>query len=93
MIWLSDTVLLDPIHSVGFLFLFLKVVKVWDFDSGKRLFEFCNAHGNSAITCLTFDPSGRRYVSKCQHWKILYTCFLCVFVFFHVDACTIMMNF
>ncbi|XP_066478628.1 cilia- and flagella-associated protein 337-like [Tiliqua scincoides] len=39
------------------------VVKVWDFDSGKCLFEFCNAHGNSAITCLTFDPSGRRLIT------------------------------
>ncbi|KAJ6662359.1 hypothetical protein lerEdw1_012523 [Lerista edwardsae] len=36
------------------------VVKVWDFDSGKHLLEFGNAHGDSAITCLTFDPSGRR---------------------------------
>ncbi|XP_061484436.1 WD repeat-containing protein on Y chromosome-like isoform X2 [Rhineura floridana] len=39
------------------------VVKVWDFDSGKPLFEFGNAHGGSAITCLTFDPSGRRLVT------------------------------
>lgn len=66
-ILLSDMALLDPVHSIGFLF--LKVVKVWDFDSGKHLFEFGNAHGDSAITCLTFDPSGRRWVSQCQHWN------------------------
>ncbi|XP_062983056.1 WD repeat-containing protein 49-like isoform X2 [Elgaria multicarinata webbii] len=39
------------------------VVKVWDFDSGKHLFEFVDAHGSSAITCLTFDTSGRRLVT------------------------------
>ncbi|XP_062830769.1 WD repeat-containing protein on Y chromosome isoform X2 [Anolis carolinensis] len=39
------------------------VVKVWDLDSGKLLFEFSNAHDSSAITCLTFDPSGRRLVT------------------------------
>ncbi|XP_054830137.1 WD repeat-containing protein on Y chromosome-like [Eublepharis macularius] len=40
------------------------VIKVWDFESGKNLFEFGNAHhGGSAITCLTFDPSGRRLIT------------------------------
>ncbi|XP_060090706.1 WD repeat-containing protein on Y chromosome-like isoform X2 [Heteronotia binoei] len=39
------------------------VVKVWDFESGKHLFEFGSAHGGSAITCLTFDPSGRRLIT------------------------------
>ncbi|XP_063160519.1 WD repeat-containing protein on Y chromosome-like [Candoia aspera] len=39
------------------------VVKVWDFESGKPVFEFGNAHGDSAITCLTFDFSGRRLVT------------------------------
>ncbi|XP_042313390.1 WD repeat-containing protein 49-like isoform X2 [Sceloporus undulatus] len=39
------------------------VVKVWDFESGKHLFEFGNAHDGSAITCLTFDSSGRRLIT------------------------------
>ncbi|XP_058042426.1 WD repeat-containing protein 64-like isoform X1 [Ahaetulla prasina] len=39
------------------------VVKVWDFESGKPIFEFGNAHGDSAITCLTFDFSGRRLIT------------------------------
>lgn len=41
------------------------MVKVWDFESGKSVFEFGNAHGDSAITCLTFDFSGRRYI-----WRV-----------------------
>ncbi|KAM3837845.1 cilia- and flagella-associated protein 337-like [Vipera latastei] len=39
------------------------VVKVWDFESGKPVFEFGNAHGDSSITCLTFDFSGRRLIT------------------------------
>ncbi|XP_019353834.1 WD repeat-containing protein 64 [Alligator mississippiensis] len=39
------------------------VVKVWDFATGKHLFEFCDAHGSAAITCMTFDDSGRRLVT------------------------------
>ncbi|KAJ8256464.1 hypothetical protein COCON_G00186160 [Conger conger] len=39
------------------------VVKVWDFDTGKQVFEFGGAHGVSAITCLTFDPKGRRLIT------------------------------
>ncbi|XP_070605983.1 cilia- and flagella-associated protein 337-like isoform X2 [Erythrolamprus reginae] len=39
------------------------VVKVWDFESGNLLFEFGNAHGDSAITCLAFDFSGRRLIT------------------------------
>ncbi|XP_077197934.1 cilia- and flagella-associated protein 337-like isoform X2 [Paroedura picta] len=38
-------------------------VKVWDFENGKQLFEFGDAHGGSAITCLTFDSSGRRLIT------------------------------
>ncbi|MBN3297524.1 WDR49 protein, partial [Amia calva] len=39
------------------------VVKVWDIDTGNQVFEFGGAHGSSAITCLTFDLSGRRLVT------------------------------
>ncbi|KAJ8368500.1 hypothetical protein SKAU_G00085280 [Synaphobranchus kaupii] len=39
------------------------VVKVWDFDTGRQVFEFGGAHGVSAITCLAFDPKGRRLIT------------------------------
>ncbi|KAM6211433.1 LOW QUALITY PROTEIN: uncharacterized protein WM294_001000, partial [Sarcoramphus papa] len=40
-----------------------KTAEVWDFETGKQLFEFTNAHREAAITCLTFDSSGRSYIS------------------------------
>ncbi|XP_034557358.1 WD repeat-containing protein on Y chromosome [Notolabrus celidotus] len=39
------------------------VVKVWDFDTGRQLFEFGGTNDLSAITCMTFDPRGRRLVT------------------------------
>eukprot|EP00079_Xenopus_tropicalis_P014991 XP_004912094.2 PREDICTED: WD repeat-containing protein 64-like [Xenopus tropicalis] len=39
------------------------VVKVWDFETGKQLFEFNGAHGDAGITCSTFDHSGRRLIT------------------------------
>ncbi|XP_054979971.1 WD repeat-containing protein on Y chromosome-like [Sorex araneus] len=39
------------------------VVKVWDFETGALSSEFIGAHGNTGITCLTFDSSGRRLVT------------------------------
>ncbi|XP_048836649.1 WD repeat-containing protein on Y chromosome isoform X2 [Brienomyrus brachyistius] len=39
------------------------VVKVWDCDTGTQVFEFGNAHGFSAISCLTFDSKGRRLIT------------------------------
>uniref|UniRef100_A0A3B4FYP8 WD40 repeat domain 95 n=1 Tax=Pundamilia nyererei TaxID=303518 RepID=A0A3B4FYP8_9CICH len=39
------------------------VVRVWDFDTGCQLFEFGGSHELSSITCLTFDPKGRRLVT------------------------------
>ncbi|XP_029458508.1 WD repeat-containing protein 64-like isoform X2 [Rhinatrema bivittatum] len=39
------------------------VVKVWDFETGKQVSEFSDAHGDAGITCLSFDLSGRRLVS------------------------------
>lgn len=38
---------------------------------GKQLFEFTDAHREAAITCLTFDSSGRSYIS------FLYRLYLC----------------
>ncbi|XP_053176161.1 WD repeat-containing protein on Y chromosome [Scomber japonicus] len=39
------------------------VVKVWDFDTGRQVFEFGGTHDLSAITCITFDPKGRRLIT------------------------------
>ncbi|KAJ7995130.1 hypothetical protein DPEC_G00241370, partial [Dallia pectoralis] len=39
------------------------VVKVWDPNTGRQVFEFGGAHEQSAITCMTFDPKGRRLVT------------------------------
>ncbi|XP_044925556.1 WD repeat-containing protein 64-like isoform X2 [Mustela putorius furo] len=41
----------------------IKVVKVWDFETGRLLSGFTGAHGNAGITCLTFDTSGRRLIT------------------------------
>ncbi|XP_029302381.1 WD repeat-containing protein on Y chromosome [Cottoperca gobio] len=39
------------------------IVKVWDFDTGRQVFEFGGTHDLSAITCMAFDPNGRRLVT------------------------------
>uniref|UniRef100_UPI0037E8F30F cilia- and flagella-associated protein 337 n=1 Tax=Semicossyphus pulcher TaxID=241346 RepID=UPI0037E8F30F len=38
-------------------------VKIWDFDTGRQVFEFGGTRDLSAITCMTFDPKGRRLVT------------------------------
>uniref|UniRef100_UPI00398EFF58 cilia- and flagella-associated protein 337-like isoform X2 n=1 Tax=Pristiophorus japonicus TaxID=55135 RepID=UPI00398EFF58 len=38
-------------------------VKVWDLDTGRLVFEFTRAHGDAAITCMTFDISERRLIT------------------------------
>ncbi|XP_007889514.1 WD repeat-containing protein on Y chromosome [Callorhinchus milii] len=38
-------------------------VKVWDLDTGSLMFEFSEAHKDSAISCMTFDDSGRRLIT------------------------------
>jgi len=37
-----------------------KVVKVWDFDTGRQVFEFGGTRDLISITCMTFDFKGRR---------------------------------
>ena len=39
---------------------------MWDFETGNAIFEYGEAHGESAITCLTFDSTGRRYAYGVQ---------------------------
>ncbi|KAK3594288.1 hypothetical protein CHS0354_017011 [Potamilus streckersoni] len=38
-------------------------VKLWDLETGTPIFEYGGAHGDSAITCMTFDNSGRRLIT------------------------------
>lgn len=35
-----------------------QVIRVWDFDTGRLVSEFGSTH---AVTCMTFDLTGRRY--------------------------------
>ena len=35
-------------------------MKLWDFETGNAVFDFGEAHGEAAITCLDFDTTGRR---------------------------------
>ena len=37
-----------------------QVIKLWDLETGTAIFEYGDAHGDSAITCMTFDNTGRR---------------------------------
>ena len=39
-----------------------QVIKLWDLETGTAIFEYGDAHGDSAITCMTFDNTGRRWV-------------------------------
>uniref|UniRef100_A0A3Q1IFA4 WD40 repeat domain 95 n=1 Tax=Anabas testudineus TaxID=64144 RepID=A0A3Q1IFA4_ANATE len=39
------------------------VVKVWDLDTGRQVFEFGGTNDLSAITCMTFDLKGRRLIT------------------------------
>ena len=46
------------------------MVKVWDIDTGMKVFEFCNVHGDSPITTIMLDDSGRKLVTGGQDGKI-----------------------
>ncbi|XP_023206923.1 WD repeat-containing protein on Y chromosome-like isoform X1 [Xiphophorus maculatus] len=39
------------------------VVKVWDFDTGRQVFEFTATPDLTSITCMTFDIKGRRLIT------------------------------
>jgi WD40 repeat protein len=41
----------------------MKTVKLWDIETGHDIFEFTNAHDDQAITCMTFDDTGRRLIT------------------------------
>ncbi len=47
---------------------------MWDVETGQANFEFSNAHGDQAITCMTFDKTGRRLITgardgTCKIWN------------------------
>ncbi|XP_027136179.1 WD repeat-containing protein 49 [Larimichthys crocea] len=39
------------------------VMKVWDLNTGRQVFEFGGTHDLSVITCMTFDHKGRRLIT------------------------------
>lgn len=39
------------------------VIKIWDFETGTAIFEYGEAHGDAAITCMTFDNTERRLIT------------------------------
>ncbi|WAQ98681.1 WDR49-like protein [Mya arenaria] len=41
-------------------------IKIWDFETGTAIFEYGEAHGDSAITCMTFDKCERRLITGCR---------------------------
>ncbi|PIK33316.1 putative WD repeat-containing protein on Y chromosome [Apostichopus japonicus] len=46
------------------------VVKLWDYETGNPVFEFTQAHNDSAITTMTFDSSGRRLITGGRDGKL-----------------------
>lgn len=46
------------------------VITVWDLDTGEKSMQFTQAHGNAAITAMSFDLSGRRLVTGAKDGSI-----------------------
>ena len=36
---------------------------MWDVDTGSKIMQFSQAHGEAEITAMSFDPSGRRLIT------------------------------
>ena len=49
---------------------YIKVIKVWDIDTGMKVFEFCNVHDESPITTIMLDDTGKKLVTGGQDGKI-----------------------
>ena len=41
-------------------FKLFQIVRVWDIENGKCVFEFSNAHGDTGVTTMSFDSTERR---------------------------------
>ena len=55
----------------GSSFFIVQTIKVWDLESGSSIFEYGGAHGDTAITCLTFDSTYKRSAAL----RIWYACY------------------
>ena len=45
-------------------------VTVWDIDSGNKVLHFPRCHGNTEITCLQLDSSGRRLITGSRYGDV-----------------------
>ena len=55
-----------------------KVVKVWDIDTGIKVFKFFNAHNGGSITTITLDDTGRKLIMGGQDGKIKVWNYSCI---------------
>ena len=46
------------------------MVSVWDVDTGEKIIQFSNCHGNLEITAMAFDPTGRRLITGARDGSI-----------------------
>ena len=45
-------------------------VTVWDIDTGNKVLHFPRCHGNTEITCLQLDSSGRRLITGSRYGDV-----------------------
>ena len=57
----------------------LQVIKVWDLETGRSVFEFSQAHGDHAVTCMSFDSTERRWENIFPRIKTFFSvvCIIC----------------
>ncbi|XP_070553109.1 cilia- and flagella-associated protein 337-like isoform X2 [Ptychodera flava] len=68
----------EPVHCCRYNASFKQVVtcsdgsavKLWEFETGKPVFEFSQAHGDNAITAMAFDNTGRRLITGGRDGKL-----------------------
>eukprot|EP00794_Sanderia_malayensis_P006938 gene6938-7717_t len=46
------------------------IVRVWDIETGKCVFEFSNAHGDTGITTMVFDSTERRLITGSRDGRL-----------------------
>ncbi|XP_074849430.1 cilia- and flagella-associated protein 337-like [Carettochelys insculpta] len=56
-------------------------VKVWDLQSGQLVTEVCEAHGESAVTCMALDTSGKNLITggrdgSLKKWECSTMCYI-----------------
>ena len=45
-------------------------MSVWELDTGEKIIQFSNCHGNAEITAMAFDPTGRRLITGARDGSI-----------------------